>query len=175
MKQTRLIHHFAQCARCLLIALALATNTTSQRASQPAPPQAPAQPASQSGASLPPIQLDGNEVLHHLNQVISLYRHSTMEIRDVGLPSDAIYQDSAKALGAGGATCVSIGQSRERAHPGAEGRRAKSRRVRKHPETGATPAEDYITDRSIAGGDRGVERKNSQDASVEAHQAHFAA
>jgi small-conductance mechanosensitive channel len=29
-----------------------------------------------------------------------LYRHSTMEIRDVGLPSDAIYQDSAKALGA---------------------------------------------------------------------------
>jgi small-conductance mechanosensitive channel len=100
MKQTRLIHHIAQCARCLLIALALATNTTSQRASQPAPPQAPAQPASQSGASLPPIQLDGNEVLHHLNQVISLYRHSTMEIRDVGLPSDAIYQDSAKALGA---------------------------------------------------------------------------
>ena len=100
MKQTRLIHHIAQCALCVLIALALATNTTSQRASQPAPPQAPAQPASQSGASLPPIQLDGDEVLHHLNQVISLYRHSTMEIRDVGLPSDAIYQDSAKALGA---------------------------------------------------------------------------
>jgi small-conductance mechanosensitive channel len=100
MKQTRLIHHIAQCALCVLIALALATNTTSQRASQPAPPQAPAQPASQSGASLPPIQLDGDEVLHHLNQVISLYRHSTMEIRGVGLPSDAIYQDSAKALGA---------------------------------------------------------------------------
>lgn len=100
MKQTRLIHHIAQCALCLLIALALATNTTSQRASHPAPPYAPAQPASQSGASLPPIQLDGDEVLHHLNQVISLYRHSTMEIRDVGLPSDAIYQDSAKALGA---------------------------------------------------------------------------
>src|SRR5579864_838107 len=100
MRQTRLIHHIAQCALCVLIALALATNTTSQRASQPAPPQAPAQPASQSGASLPPIQLDGDEVLHHLNQVISLYRHSTMEIRGVGLPSDAIYQDSAKALGA---------------------------------------------------------------------------
>ena len=29
-----------------------------------------------------------------------MYRHSTMEIRDVGLPSDAIYQDGAKALGA---------------------------------------------------------------------------
>jgi len=100
MKQTRLIHQIAQCALCLLIALALATNTTSQRANQPAPPQAPAQPASQSGASLPPIQLDGDEVLHHLNQVISWYRHSTMEIRDVGLPSDAIYQDNAKALGA---------------------------------------------------------------------------
>jgi small-conductance mechanosensitive channel len=100
MKQTRLIHQIAQCALCLLIALALATDATSQRASQPAPPQAPAQPASPSGASLPPIQLDGDEVLHHLNQVISLYRHSTMEIRDVGLPSDAIYQDGAKALGA---------------------------------------------------------------------------
>jgi small-conductance mechanosensitive channel len=100
MKQTRLIHQIAQCALCLLIALALATNTTSQRANQPAPPQAPAQPAAQSGASLSPIQLDGDEVLHHLNQVISWYRHSTMEIRDVGLPSDAIYQDNAKALGA---------------------------------------------------------------------------
>jgi small-conductance mechanosensitive channel len=99
MKRTTLIHHIAHCALCLSIALALATNTASQKASQTAPPQAPAQPASQSGASLPPIQLDSNEVLHHLNQVISWYRHSAMGVRDVGLPSDAIYQDSAKALG----------------------------------------------------------------------------
>ena len=34
------------------------------------------------------------------NQVIGWYRHSTTGIRDVGLPSDAIYQDNATALGA---------------------------------------------------------------------------
>lgn len=100
MKPTTLIHHIAHCALCLSMALALATNTKSQSAKQPAPPQAPVQPTPQSGASLPPIQLDGNEVLRHLNQVISWYRHSTIGIRCVGLPSDAIYQDSAKALGA---------------------------------------------------------------------------
>jgi len=48
----------------------------------------------------PPLQLDGNTVLHHLNQVINWYRRTTTGIHDVGLPSDAIYQDNAKALGA---------------------------------------------------------------------------
>lgn len=64
------------------------------------PPQAPAQSALQAGSNLPPIQLDGNAVLHHLNQVIGWYRHVTTGVRDVGLPSDAIYQDNAQALGA---------------------------------------------------------------------------
>lgn len=38
-------------------------------------------------------------MLHHLNEVIGWYRHMTTGIRDIGLPSDAIYQDNAKALG----------------------------------------------------------------------------
>jgi len=49
---------------------------------------------------MPPVQLDGDAALHHLNEVISWYRHSTTEIRSVGLPSDAIYQDNAQSLGA---------------------------------------------------------------------------
>jgi small-conductance mechanosensitive channel len=49
---------------------------------------------------LPPLQLDGNAALHHLNQVISWYRHATTGIRPVGLPSDAIYQDNTRTLGA---------------------------------------------------------------------------
>jgi small-conductance mechanosensitive channel len=48
---------------------------------------------------VPPIDLDGNAVLHHLNQVISWYRHSTAGMQSVGLPSDAIYQDNAQSLG----------------------------------------------------------------------------
>ncbi|MGA9509216.1 MAG: mechanosensitive ion channel protein MscS [Candidatus Sulfotelmatobacter sp.] len=57
--------------------------------------------ASQTSANpLPPIQLDGAAALHHLNQIISWYRHSTTGIQAVGLPSDAIYQDNTQALGA---------------------------------------------------------------------------
>jgi small-conductance mechanosensitive channel len=46
------------------------------------------------------LQIDSNTVLHHLNQVINWYRRTAIEIRDVGLPSDAIYEDNAKTLGA---------------------------------------------------------------------------
>src|SRR6478752_4159221 len=65
-----------------------------------ASPQPPAQPSPQPQSTLAPIQLDGNPVLHHLNQVVSWYRHATTGIRDVGLPSDTIYEDNAKTLGA---------------------------------------------------------------------------
>ncbi len=47
---------------------------------------------------MPPLQLDGNAVLHHLNEVISWYRHATTGIRSVGLPSDTIYQDNTRDL-----------------------------------------------------------------------------
>jgi small-conductance mechanosensitive channel len=49
---------------------------------------------------LPPIQFDSDAALHHLNQVISWYRHATTGVSSVGLPSDTIYQDNTKNLGA---------------------------------------------------------------------------
>ncbi len=64
-------------------------------------PQAPTQPSSQASVlTLPPVQFNGDAALHHLNQVISWYRHSTTGIQSVGLPSDAIYQDNDQSLGA---------------------------------------------------------------------------
>jgi small-conductance mechanosensitive channel len=63
---------------------------------QPTTP-APQQP-SENSPSLPPIPLDGNAALHHLNEVISWYRHATTGIHSVGLPSDAIYQDNTREL-----------------------------------------------------------------------------
>ena len=72
-----------------------------QDSKQLQPSNAPAQQSSQTlPNTLPPIQLDGSAALHHLNQVISWYRHSTTGIQSVGLPSDAIYQDNAQTLGA---------------------------------------------------------------------------
>jgi len=72
-----------------------------QNSSTPQPPHAPAQQNSQPTPNpLPPLQLAGDAALHHLNQVISWYRHATTEVQPVGLPSDAIYEENAKSLGA---------------------------------------------------------------------------
>ena len=71
-----------------------------QNAQKKLPVQTPAPSEAQSSSILPPLQLDPNTILHHLNQVIGLYRQTTTGIRDVGLPSDAIYEDNAKSLGA---------------------------------------------------------------------------
>ena len=85
----------------LFVSLQLAVyKGNAQNSQQPTAPQAPAQSDSQANTNLPPLQLDSNALLHHLNQVIAWYRHATTGIRDVGLPSDAIYQENAKALGA---------------------------------------------------------------------------
>jgi len=100
MKRITLTFRTAHCALFLSISIIAATGARAQTVKQPAEQQAPARNASPPSASLPPLQLDSNEVLHHLNQVISWYRHSTTGVRDVGLPSDAIYQDDAKTLGA---------------------------------------------------------------------------
>jgi small-conductance mechanosensitive channel len=81
------------CALLLVIGALSAAQDGKPAAQTPPPP-------SNSASSLPPLQLDTNAALHHLNQVISWYRHVTTGIRDVGLPSDAIYQDNAKTLGA---------------------------------------------------------------------------
>jgi small-conductance mechanosensitive channel len=82
-------------ATFLLCGIALAQTT---KQSEPAQSNAEQNPSTQA-SSLPPIQLDGNLALHHLNQVINWYRHSTTNVRSVGLPSDAIYEDNAKNLG----------------------------------------------------------------------------
>ncbi|HTS10470.1 MAG TPA: mechanosensitive ion channel protein MscS [Candidatus Eisenbacteria bacterium] len=68
----------------------------SQNADQKKAPPAPQR--SHSESSLPPLQLDGNAALHHLNQVINWYRHCATGVHDVGLPSDAIYEENAKNL-----------------------------------------------------------------------------
>jgi small-conductance mechanosensitive channel len=52
------------------------------------------------GSHLAPLQFDTNAPVHHLNQVINWYRHATTGVPSVGLPSDTIYQDNAKNLGA---------------------------------------------------------------------------
>jgi small-conductance mechanosensitive channel len=80
-----------------LMAVSLCAQDTKQPAAAPAAPQ-PTAPST--SVPMPPVQLDGDAALHHLNEVISWYRHSTTEIRSVGLPSDAIYQDNAQSLGA---------------------------------------------------------------------------
>jgi small-conductance mechanosensitive channel len=67
------------------------TKPQSQQSSQPPQPQP---------AALPQLQLDGNAILHHLNEVMSWYRNSTTSVQSVGLPSDAIYHDNAQNLGA---------------------------------------------------------------------------
>src|SRR6478609_12202308 len=42
--------------------------------------------------------VDRDAILNHLNGVISWYRSSTSQIQTVGLPSDAIYRETARSL-----------------------------------------------------------------------------
>jgi len=83
----------------LLLAIAVLV-APAQNAKNPAPGQPAKQQSSPSPSTLPPIQLDGDAALHHLNQVISWYRRATTGIQAVGLPSDTIYEDNTKNLGA---------------------------------------------------------------------------
>jgi small-conductance mechanosensitive channel len=82
----------ALCLVCVPLLLA--------QASKPRPQQSPQPPAQPEANSLPPLQLDNNAILHHLNQIINWYRNCTTEVQSVGLPSDAIYHDNAQSLGA---------------------------------------------------------------------------
>lgn len=79
-----------------MVAAALWAQTSGQTQSQNTPAQGPQSAPN----NLPQIQLDGNAALHHLNSVISWYRHSTSDIQPVGLPTDTIYQENVKSLGA---------------------------------------------------------------------------
>jgi small-conductance mechanosensitive channel len=44
------------------------------------------------------LAIDREEILQHLNAIISWYRDSTSKIQAVGMPSDAIYQDTTQNL-----------------------------------------------------------------------------
>lgn len=83
-------------AGCFLVEV----TARAQKTDQPITPPVQKQQELPTPSNLPPLQLDGNAALQHLNQVIGWYRHVTSGVHDVGLPSDAIYQDNAKNLGA---------------------------------------------------------------------------
>lgn len=85
---------------CLLAAVLAWPQSSKETKPSQKPQPTPVQQNPQNQSTLPPLQLDGNAALHHLNQVINWYRHVTTGVRDVGLPSDAIYQDNAKTIGA---------------------------------------------------------------------------
>ncbi|HEY1656778.1 MAG TPA: mechanosensitive ion channel protein MscS [Candidatus Sulfotelmatobacter sp.] len=82
-----------------LICVSLLFGQSSKPQPQSQQPQQPPQSSAQPNL-LPPLQLDSNAILHHLNDIISWYRHSTTEVQSVGLPSDAIYHDNAQNFGA---------------------------------------------------------------------------
>jgi small-conductance mechanosensitive channel len=86
--------------RAVLLLATVALVAPAQDAKQPAPAQPPKQQSSPPTSTLPPLQVDSNAALHHLNQVISWYRRATTSIQAVGLPSDTIYEDNTKNLGA---------------------------------------------------------------------------
>src|ERR1700759_79823 len=44
--------------------------------------------------------LEEQQILHHLNSVITWYRKTKTQIQPVGLPTDALYQTSANRIGA---------------------------------------------------------------------------
>jgi small-conductance mechanosensitive channel len=87
-------------ARVALLLAIAATVAPAQDAKQPGPAQPAKQQTSSPASTLPPLQLDSDAALHHLNQVISWYRRATTGIQAVGLPSDTIYEDNTKNLGA---------------------------------------------------------------------------
>jgi small-conductance mechanosensitive channel len=83
----------------LLFVTGFALQAQDSKSKQPTPSQA-ATNLQSAPKHLPALQFDTNAPLHHLNQVISWYRHATTGVSSVGLPSDAIYQDNTKNLGA---------------------------------------------------------------------------
>ena len=87
------------CCCAFILGLAgLVGHAQDSKPKQPGTPAAATPPASPK--HLPPLQFDTNAPLHNLNQVISWYRRATTGVSSVGLPSDTIYQDNTKTLGA---------------------------------------------------------------------------
>jgi small-conductance mechanosensitive channel len=86
--------------RLLLPATLLGGLLLSAQDSKPQQPsKAPAAPPQSPTSLLPPVPFNSDATLHHLNQVISWYRHATTGVQSVGLPSDTIYEDNTRNLG----------------------------------------------------------------------------
>jgi len=90
-------YRYSWLPRYIVCLVVIGTLCWAQDGKQPTQSQ-PNQPVANTSPSLPPLQLDATATLHHLNQVVNWYRHVTTGIHDVGLPSDAIYEDNAKSL-----------------------------------------------------------------------------
>src|SRR5207302_525435 len=86
------------CCAFILGVAGLVGHAQDSKPKQPGTAAAATPPASPK--HLPPLQFDSNAPLHNLNQVISWYRRATTGVSSVGLPSDTIYQDNTKTLGA---------------------------------------------------------------------------
>lgn len=85
---------------CCAFILGVAGLVDHAQDSKPKQPGTAAAATPASPKHLPPLQFDTNAPLHNLNQVISWYRRATTGVSSVGLPSDTIYQDNTKTLGA---------------------------------------------------------------------------
>lgn len=81
----------------LLCALSAAQEAKAPESSKPS--QASPKQNSPAPNVLPQIPLDGDAALHHLNEIISWYRHATTGIQSIGLPTDAIYEDNTRTYG----------------------------------------------------------------------------
>lgn len=91
--------HFAlKCALGFLLVsgvLAWAQDSKKKPSENGSATQPPSNPS-----PLPPVQFDSNAALQHVNQVINWYRHATTGVASIGLPSDTIYEDNTRDLGA---------------------------------------------------------------------------
>ena len=137
-------------------------------AAQDSKPQTAAAPAQQSSQAsptlLPPVQLDGAAALHHLNQVINWYRHST---------TSAVCRTAQRRYLSGQHARVSahrwcgwrFSPRRPRARSSQPSRRALQPGVRRDhtaAKSGADGGKDFFSDRSTAIADRKSERANCE-------------
>ncbi len=136
-------------ASCLWCAAAAWAQAPQPAAAPGAPPAATAAPAPAAGPAVQagpaPVALDGQDLLRHLNAVVSWYGHITTDIQMLGLPSEVLYQDQAQSLAAqvvklafqsarAGAVLV---KAQENARPGAGGNDRAQRRAQAEARTAA--------------------------------------
>jgi len=115
-------------------------------------------PSPPPAAALPPLQLDGQVTLMHLNQVVNWYRRATTGITPPGLPSDALYQDQVQALAAQAVRLAfqsaraeaTLIAAEERSQPAAQGSGSTQRQNLAQAEAGATAQIEQIQAQATA-------------------------